>query len=58
MNLGQFKDPVLCMCVAGAMVKSSSLALEMSGSNPCTLMTNISATEFSKFEEIISGKLK
>ena len=58
MNLGQFKDPVSYMCVAGAMVTSSSLAQEMAGSNPFTVMTNISVTEFSKFKEIISGKLK
>ena len=47
MNLGQLKDPVSHMCLAGAVVQ------EIAGSNPFTVMTNIFVTEFSEFKENI-----
>ena len=41
MNWAQFKDPVSDMCLAGAVVASSSLTQEVAGSIPFTVMTNI-----------------
>ena len=41
MNWDKFKDSVSHMCLAGAMVASWSLALEVAGSSPFTVMTNI-----------------
>ena len=52
MNWGQFKDPVSYMCLAGTVVVSSSLAQEVAGSSPFTLMTNIFVTEYAEFSEI------
>ena len=40
-ELGQFKDPVSDMCLAGAMVAFWSLTQDVAGSNPFTVMTNI-----------------
>ena len=34
MNWAQFKDPVSHICLAGAVVASWSLTLEITGSNP------------------------
>ena len=52
--MGQFKDPVSHMCLAGTVVASWSLMQEMAGSSPFTVMTNIF---FSEFSENIKGKL-
>ena len=46
MNWSQFNDPVSHMCLAGAVVVSWSLTHEVAVSNPFTVMTNISVTEF------------
>ena len=48
---GHFKDPVSHMCLAGAVVASWSLTLEVAGLNPFIVMTNILVTEFSEFKE-------
>ena len=48
MNLGQFKDPVSHMCLAGAVVAYWSLTEEVAGSSPLTVMTNIVVTEFAE----------
>ena len=53
MNCGQFKDPVIHMCLAGAVVASWSGTREMAGLNPFTVMTNIFVTEFNEFKENI-----
>ena len=45
------------MCLAGTVVASWSLTLEVVGSSPFTLMTNIFVIEFSEFSENIKGKL-
>ena len=37
----QFKDPVSHMCLAGSVVGSWSLTLEVAGSSPFTIMANI-----------------
>ena len=47
-ELGQFKDHVSRMCLGGA---SWSLTQETVGSSLFTVMTNISVTEFSEFNE-------
>ena len=57
MNWAQFKDPVSDMCLAGAVVASWSLMLEVAGSSPFTVMTNILVTEFAEFSENIQEKL-
>ena len=49
MNSGQFKDPASHMCFANPVVASWTQTQEVAGSNPFTVMTNISVTEFSKF---------
>ena len=41
-ELSQLKDPVSQMCLAGSVVASGPLTKEMAGSNPFTVMTNIS----------------
>ena len=51
MNLAQFKDPVSHMCLAGAVVASWSLAQEVAGLSPFTVMTNIFVTKFAEFSE-------
>ena len=53
MNLGQFKDHVSHMCLAGAVVASWSLAPEVAGSSPFTIMTSIFVSEFVEFSENI-----
>ena len=45
------------MCLAGTVVASWPLTQQVEGTNPFTVMTNISVTEFSEFTEI-QGKLK
>ena len=45
------------MCLAGAVVASWSLMLEVAGSSPFTVMTNILVTEFAEFSENIQEKL-
>ena len=56
-NWSQFKDPVSNMCLAGAVIASKSPTLEVTGSNPLTVMANILVTEFSEFNENIKGNL-
>ena len=60
MDWGQFKDFVchIChVCFAGVVVVSSwSLTKEVAVSKFFTVMTNILVTEFSEFNESISGK--
>ena len=46
MNWAQFTDPVSNVCLAGAVVASRSLTQDEAGSNPFTVMRNISVTEF------------
>ena len=49
MNLGQFKDPVHHMCLAGTVVASWSLTREVAGLSPFTVMINMLVTEFAEF---------
>ena len=51
-ELGQFRDPVSHMCLAGTVVASSSLTQEVESSSPFTVMTNIFVTEFEFSEKI------
>ena len=48
MNWAEIKDPVSHVCIAGAVVASSSLTQEVAGLNPFTVMTNILVTEFAE----------
>ena len=50
MNLSQFKDLASHMCLAGMVVASWFLTTEVAGSNPLTIMTDISITEFSDIQ--------
>ena len=45
------------MCLVGTVAASWSLAQEVAGSSPFTVMTNISVTELSEFSENIERKL-
>ena len=45
-NKSQFKDLVSHMCLAGNVMTSWSLTQNVAGSNPYTVMTNTSVTEF------------
>ena len=56
-ELSAYKDPVSHMSLAGAVVVSWSLTQEVAGSNPY-IITGILVTEFSKFNDNISGNLK
>ena len=53
MNLGQFKDSVFQMCLAGTLITSWSLTQQVASLSPFTVMTNIFVTEFSEFRENI-----
>ena len=53
MNWAQFKDPVFSMCLAGAVVTYWSLAEEVTGLTPFTVMTNMFIPEFAEFSENI-----
>ena len=46
MNLGQFRDIVSSMCLAGDVIAYWSLTEEVAGSSHFTAMTNIFVTEF------------
>ena len=48
MNWAEIKDPVSHVCIAGAVVASWSLTLEVAGLNPFTVMTNILVTELAE----------
>ena len=52
MNWAEIKDHVSQVCLAGAVVPSWSLAHEVAGLNPFSVMTNIFVTEFAEFSEI------
>ena len=57
MDWGHFKDFVCLLCLAGVVVVSYwSLTKEVAVSKLFTVMTNILVTEFSEFNESISGK--
>ena len=51
MNLGQFKDRVSHMYLAGAVVQPWSITQEVAGSNTFTVMANISITVLIEFNE-------
>ena len=53
MNFAQFKDPVSHMCLADAVIASWSVTQEVAGSNPVNVLSNLSVTEFSEFNEHI-----
>ena len=60
MNRSQFKDPVCDLCLTGAVVASSSLTLETTGSNPFNdkyfFSLKISVKTFRKNSIIPPGK--
>ena len=56
MNWAQFKDPVSHICLAGAVVASWSLTLEITGSNPFS--GKYFFTEFREYIENIQRKLQ
>ena len=53
MNWDQLRDPVSHMCLAGAVVASWSLAQEVAGLIPFTVMRIIFVSQFAEFSENI-----
>ena len=56
MNYGQFKDPLCCLCLCGAVVSPLSLMQEVMGSR--LAFYKIFVNEFTEFSENHLGKTR